>query len=192
MVDAAAADASGGEYIYATTSGYAEYSLDIVESKTYYIWGRAIGTSGRSNSFYVTTDNGDDMTWHLPIAPAWNWSQAVSVYLEAGRHILTIKRRETGAQLDKMLITNDPNYIPQGLGEKSEPMTQISEFWFEAEAGDLFSPMEVPPLRMPPVVSTSTQPPVVMPSTFSISLNPIPTTYGAVLSAHQEEAILSM
>ena len=48
----------------------------------------------------------------------WVWDQAASsttpiFYLEVGSHTLTIKQRESGTKLDKLIITNDLNLIPQ-------------------------------------------------------------------------------
>ena len=48
---------------------------------------------------------------------SWVWDQAASsttpvFYLEAGSHTLTIKQRESGTKLDRLLITNDLTLIP--------------------------------------------------------------------------------
>jgi Bacterial Ig domain/Fibronectin type III domain len=47
----------------------------------------------------------------------WVWDQAASsttpvFYLEAGSHTLTIKQRESGTKLDKLMITNDVTLVP--------------------------------------------------------------------------------
>jgi len=113
MQSATDSNASSGEYIRVTSGsgGYAEYSFDIPESGTYFIWGRVLGPTVGSDSFYISTDNGDDVNWYVPIA-TWDWDQALSVYFAAGQHTLIIKQRERRTQLDKILITNDPDYIP--------------------------------------------------------------------------------
>ena len=130
-------NASGGEYISATTGGYAEYSFEVPAAGNYYVWGRTIGATGGSNSFFIAADNGGDIAWHLPISVEWNWSQAVSIYLEAGQHTLIVSRRENNAQLDKILITNDSKYVPQGFG------VEDMQLWIEAEQGDLYDPMQI-------------------------------------------------
>jgi hypothetical protein len=37
--------------------------------------------------------------------------------LSMGQHTLNIAYREAGAELDKILITSDANYVPTGEGE---------------------------------------------------------------------------
>jgi len=37
--------------------------------------------------------------------------------LGVGQHTLVIKHREDGAKLDRILVTNDMAYVPQGQGE---------------------------------------------------------------------------
>jgi hypothetical protein len=56
------------------------------------------------------------------VSPSWVWDQAASdttpvFFLEAGVHTLTIKQRESGTKIDRILVTNDLEYVPQGIGE---------------------------------------------------------------------------
>jgi hypothetical protein len=51
-------------------------------------------------------------------AQTWVWNQAALdttpvFFLEAGNHTLKIKQRESGAKLDRLLMTNDLESIPQ-------------------------------------------------------------------------------
>ena len=131
-------DASSGEYIWAANGGIAEYSINIGKSGTYYIWGRILAPHAGANSFYVSTDNGNDVTWNIPITTNWDWDQAISVYFAAGQHTLNIKHREYGTQLDQIAVTNDSHYVPQGLGEQ----VTTARLWLEAEDGDLNGAMQ--------------------------------------------------
>jgi hypothetical protein len=61
--------------------------------------------------------NADYAVWTLPSNPMWGWEQAASdsmpvFFLEPGEHTLVIKQRESGSQLDQLLITNDIEYQP--------------------------------------------------------------------------------
>ncbi len=52
-----------------------------------------------------------------PTSPRWMWDQAASdsmpvFFLEPGEHTLIIKQRESGSQLDQLLITNNIEYQP--------------------------------------------------------------------------------
>jgi hypothetical protein len=69
------------------------------------------------------TTGADYAVWTLPsnaemgTAPMWSWDQASSdsmpvFFLEPGEHTLRIKQRESGSQLDQLLITNDVEYQP--------------------------------------------------------------------------------
>jgi hypothetical protein len=115
MQRATDSNASAGEYIRVTSGsgGYSEYSFDIPESGTYFIWGRILGPTEAMNSFYISTDNGGDVTWHVPVSTNWIWDQALSANFAAGLHTLTLKQREYNTQLDKIYIANDPDYIPR-------------------------------------------------------------------------------
>lgn len=51
-------------------------------------------------------------------AAAWVWDEAAGAttpifFLSAGSHTLTLRQRESGTKLDKLLITNNMNLIPQ-------------------------------------------------------------------------------
>jgi hypothetical protein len=52
----------------------------------------------------------------------WVWDQVASetapvFFLEAGEHTLTLKQQEAGAKIDRFLVTNDVDFVPQGLGK---------------------------------------------------------------------------
>ena len=136
MRSATDSNASSGEYIWVTSGngGYAEYSFHIPEAGTYYIWGRVKGTTAGYNSFYFSVDNGNHVTWNLPVSSKWGWDQAASAYFSAGQHTIKIEQREYRAQLDQLIITKDQNYVSQAQGSGNQ--TTI-----EAEDGDLYSPM---------------------------------------------------
>jgi hypothetical protein len=130
--------ASDGEYIWvpggygkvldpSQEAGYAEYNFEVAESGEYVIWGRVISNSSDEDSFFVSMDGGAYVEWHTAQGgeEVWVWDQVrngagnpepVIFYLEAGQHSLVIKQREDGTKLDKILITNDLAYIPEGLG----------------------------------------------------------------------------
>jgi hypothetical protein len=76
-----------------------------------------------SDASRQTTTGPDYAVWTLPsnaemgTAPMWTWDQATSdsmpvFFLEPGEHTLRIKQRESGSQLDQLLITNNVEYQP--------------------------------------------------------------------------------
>jgi hypothetical protein len=54
----------------------------------------------------------------LNVSPAWVWSLAQTptsntYTLTAGTHTIKVRYRETGAKLDRLLLTNNLSYTPQ-------------------------------------------------------------------------------
>jgi hypothetical protein len=60
--------------------------------------------------------------------PSWSWQQAnnggiaepLLFSLDPGNYTLILKQREAGTKIDRILITNDLDYTPQGMGESEE------------------------------------------------------------------------
>jgi hypothetical protein len=131
FVSASDSKASAGKYAWVPNgegrnskpendAGTIVFTFDIPAAGDYAFWGRVLAKNGRDNSFFVAVDNGDFAAWHVKKSTSWIWdslkhgsSSDLVMYLEAGRHTLTIKQREDGTKLDKILITNDPSYVPE-------------------------------------------------------------------------------
>ena len=125
--------ASSGEFIWIPNGngnvwdpsyrggGQAEYTFNIPQSGNYVIWGLVIAENDSNDSFFVAVDEGDFALWDTKQGAVWTWDQVNSRYeadpvffnLEAGEHSLVIKQREDGTRLDRILITNDLEYIPK-------------------------------------------------------------------------------
>jgi hypothetical protein len=93
-------------------------------------------------------DGGEYYPWATQVAGDWVWDQVtgnlydgvepVIFNLTAGEHTLIFKQREPGTKLDQILITNDLEYMPQGVAT-TEPIT----IRLEAENGYLNKPMTI-------------------------------------------------
>ncbi len=124
--------ASNHQYISATTGqfseGQATYVINLFHSGEYIIWGRVKAPSGDKNSFFVDVDGSGDILWELDLNSSWEWQEVNNRAVEdpavfelsKGRHTITLKQRETGSQLDKLLVTDDASYIPSGTGSMAE------------------------------------------------------------------------
>ncbi len=83
-----------------------------VGTRSHYVVFVATGASGQ------TATGPDYAIWTLPSnADLWMWDQAASdsspvFFLEPGEYTLIIKQRESGSQLDQLLITNNIEYQP--------------------------------------------------------------------------------
>ena len=95
--------------------GHAEYTFDIESPGEYAIWGRVFSRDYSSDSFFVSVDGLDDVTWHTGSGGygKWVWdvvkdvSNPLILHFEIGQHSLSIKQRDSGTKIDKILITNN-------------------------------------------------------------------------------------
>ena len=101
--------------------GYAEYNFEIQKTGNYVIWGRVIANDDASDSFFVSVDGADDVTWHTKQGgqEIWTWdavhesSEPLVYNFDVGVHTLTIKQREAGTKVDRILVTDDIAYVPE-------------------------------------------------------------------------------
>ncbi|MDH4232603.1 MAG: putative Ig domain-containing protein, partial [Nitrospirota bacterium] len=136
MVSALDTGASSGTYIWTPqkggilldplgTGGYARYTFTVPEAANYVIWGRVLAATTGDDSFYVSMDGGTYALWDTIVSGVWAWDQVNNrgvadpvVYpLTAGQHTLIVKQREDGTKIDRILVTNNMQYVPQGIGE---------------------------------------------------------------------------
>jgi Fibronectin type III domain len=139
-------DASAGAYIWkpsgsgdsATPDGAAEYTIDIPTTGDYVIWGRTIAPDGGSDSFFTSIDGGEHVAWHIPIGSVWIWvsvngneQDPLILNLAAGTHTLRISGREDGTKLDRLLITNDMDFVPSEENPDNVPPADVRNLRIE-------------------------------------------------------------
>jgi hypothetical protein len=115
-----APNGTGNKRESSNNAGYAEFAFEVPTTGNYVIWGRVLATSRKDNSFYVAVDGSNYVWWNTKRSRSWIWDQVSSqgdvdpviYHLEVGEHTLTIKQREDGTKIDKILITNDLQYAP--------------------------------------------------------------------------------
>ena len=123
-------NASGGQYIVTTTygSGRATFDINLPVAGTYFLWCRVLSVNWE-NSFFVSVDGAAD-TYDTPQDPNWKWSllngrggieapassekliNPRTFQLTAGPHAFVFSGRELNTRLDRIVITDDPNFIP--------------------------------------------------------------------------------
>ncbi len=101
----------------------------------YYIWLRIYSSNSEDDAVHVGFDGEwpeTSIRWRSTINDKWGWSKkrryppsnppkhgSLIAYIEvdkAGEKDLQISMREDGAELDKILLTLDENYTPEGQG----------------------------------------------------------------------------
>jgi hypothetical protein len=153
MKTASDSGASSGQYIWVADGsgnnsnpgygGYAEYVFNVPVAGQYVLWSRVLSNSGSNDSFFVSMDDGSYVLWATQISTIWTWDRVnngvvdpVYFNLAADIHTLLVDQREDGTKLDRLLLTNDMNYVPQGVGDPGG-----TKIWLEGEGGTLKAPM---------------------------------------------------
>ncbi|UCF92201.1 MAG: hypothetical protein JSW39_28710 [Desulfobacterales bacterium] len=132
------ADTSAGGYIVvpngngdvwdsSQVAGDAVYTFQVAAAGDYVIWGRVLAVSGGDDSFFIAVDDGGYALWDAQQADTWVWdlvndrngSDPVIYHLDAGEHTLVVKQREDGTKIDRILITSDRQYVPEGFGAET-------------------------------------------------------------------------
>ena len=84
------------------------------------IWGRVLSANKEDDSFIISMDGSNLSLWDTQQAGSYVWdkvnnrgdSNPVVYYLAVGEHTLTIKKREDGTIIDKIIVTNDMVMFP--------------------------------------------------------------------------------
>jgi hypothetical protein len=132
-------DASGGEYVVSEApprydeplpgEAVARYEFSVPTDGEYALWGRTRAQSN-GNSVYVDVDGGSSIYWAMEITDDWTWAELGRFYegetetlsLSAGEHVLEVRHREPGTRVDRLLVTDDLEFVPSGTGgESTEP-----------------------------------------------------------------------
>ncbi|MCI0496335.1 GDSL-type esterase/lipase family protein, partial [candidate division KSB1 bacterium] len=120
----------------APMEGKAEYSFYVKEAGTYVVWCRMKLPNSDALSFFVQVDNSPAISADPPLSNGvwdfrsyepgpWEWRSVTDrakngdyakFNLSKGLHTLRITQRvATGTKIDKILLSNNLNYIPSGL-----------------------------------------------------------------------------
>ncbi|MDZ7291412.1 MAG: hypothetical protein ONB42_15875, partial [candidate division KSB1 bacterium] len=133
-------NAAGSKYIVyppeATLDASATFTVNIAQAGSYLIWTRSLKTGSDAGSWFVSVDGGPELTYDVFRAEtreAWDWDLLSDrgngsanrpefdpkiFEWTAGNHTITFKARYADTRLDKILITADLTYVPDG---KEEP-----------------------------------------------------------------------
>ncbi|MBI4358245.1 MAG: hypothetical protein HY584_03005, partial [Candidatus Omnitrophica bacterium] len=113
---------------YTTMSPELQYKINIQTSGTYYVWVRGFAWDQWSDSFHVGLDGvglstSDRIKYPSSMYGAFNWTnqtfdgpRATIDITTPGEHILNLWMSDDGTFLDKIILTQDPNFTPTSYG----------------------------------------------------------------------------
>jgi hypothetical protein len=125
--------AYGGRYIVTNTqdSGKAKWTFNVPAAGNYYVWCRVLASSDSHDSFFALPQGSSPDVYDMAEGswgPNWQWTVLNGragtgvpltldpriVTLQSGSNMLELDGREVGSKVDKVVVTNDPNYVPTG------------------------------------------------------------------------------
>lgn len=148
--------ASGGQCVYATQAANLSASRinDLVgeeltvkfhvnQTEKFYIWLRYIAPTTNADSVHYVIDQNFYTTHFSQNSGTWSWRSMLPLKLEAGEHSFKLYAREPLCKIDKIILTTNATFIPEGIGELPEKETEL----YDGENGEvLYSlPSVVPP-----------------------------------------------
>ena len=110
-----------------------DYDVEMTQPGMYFIWARVLAPTSSQNSIHLG-DSGvlTAERINIPESGEWVWkneandgSRAVVEVAEPGVVTINCWMRESGACVDKFLLTIDPNYVPAGLDERDSLAVRI-------------------------------------------------------------------
>ena len=161
-------DASASEKAFVWTPessldgmGSVHLSFFIETEDEYTVWGRVLAPTPSDNSFFIRLNDGEELLWDVygpdknKTAKAWWWdrvrdrtmveklgSDRLSFKLERGWHTLVLRSREAGTRMDRVLVTNDVHFVPEGWGTSPKELEPV-HLWMEAEDADIKPPLSI-------------------------------------------------
>jgi hypothetical protein len=98
--------------------GEVSYRVELPSRGDYLLWARTLWQDGCTNAFYMRVADGPQtILGNDAIFGAWHWVRSSPLRLSEGMNYITIANHSDGTALDKIVLTNDPLYVPEGVGE---------------------------------------------------------------------------
>lgn len=127
-------------------AGRAFLTFNISNSGTYNLWAYVKGASGGDDSFHVKVNNSKYYEWHFGQTSGYEWKKltdttamnAVTLSLSNSiEHVLEVRQREDGAELAKVILTDDLEFTPAGTIQTSFALEYDISSLVNANAGSV-------------------------------------------------------
>jgi hypothetical protein len=92
--------------------GSATFGVNLPNAGTWHVWIRIYGQNSSSDSWYVSLDDGPRLLVVPPERRTWVWTEGPSYVAQAGLHDLELGGREAETRADRVLMTDDPDFVP--------------------------------------------------------------------------------
>jgi subtilisin family serine protease len=169
---------------YVGASPELQYQVEFAGPGTYYLWVRAMAQDGAGNSLHVGLDGaaspGGQGVNLAQTDGAWHWTGTTlsgtpaTLQIPApGVHTINVWMREDGLRLDRIIVTADPNFVPDGLGPDESPRSNVAA----ASAAETQTPTATPAASPSVIAEPTTVATVVGEETATVTatLTPEPT-----------------
>ncbi|MGH2532197.1 MAG: S8 family serine peptidase [Thermomicrobiales bacterium] len=165
---------------YAETSPALAYEVEFAGAGPYYVWLRGLATGG-DDSLHVGVNGQEVVTARsidLVEDGAWRWTNAVEGGVATveipgpGVHTINVWMADDGLRLDRLILTSDPAFVPDGQGPPASPRTDVAS----ASAANPTATVESSPTTTPDPSPTATPTEEVTPEPTATATEPPPTS----------------
>ena len=92
--------------------GTATFGVNVPEPGTWFLWVRMYGDNSSSNSFYESIEGSARVIITVGTFDTWVWVAGQSYELDPGLRVVELSGREARSRADRILLTDDPNFVP--------------------------------------------------------------------------------
>jgi hypothetical protein len=99
--------------------GRAGYRVDVPIEGRYAVWARAWWKDGCSNALFLQANDSPTLVFgNDAVFGQWHWVCSPSLPLAKGLNYIRFSNHSDGVKLDKLIVTNDTFYFPEGLADE--------------------------------------------------------------------------
>lgn len=93
-------------------AGTATHGFHVPTAGTWHLWVRMYAPGSGSDSWYESVDGSSRQVLTVPETGSWIWVEGGAYTLGGGLHSLELGGREAETRADRILLTDDPGFVP--------------------------------------------------------------------------------